>query len=241
MLLGILVLIVRREKRDIFLLAFLISLYLILHRDLIGKTTFLHRSLSASAHIFIPITVIGALSIPSIVNSLIRLPLLYKNMLKYAAAILIISLTLIYNMPTAYSTLSQVYQSPLFRLTPSQIEVSEWLKSSIAEDQNVSVLGQIEGAPFDTIKKVWWMASYSHRTSYFFEGFLKWKTYEENRNETIQSHLLNDYIVVDYTDIILLGSQELANNLQAFERDVLANHTLLYNKNNIRVYKYEKN
>src|SRR3989338_11715553 len=44
LLLGLLALVIRRENRDVFLLAWLISLYLVLHRDLIGKFTFLHRS-----------------------------------------------------------------------------------------------------------------------------------------------------------------------------------------------------
>jgi len=59
LLIGILALAIRRQNRDIFLLAWLVSLYLVLHRDIIGKTEFLHRSLSATAHIFVPITVIG--------------------------------------------------------------------------------------------------------------------------------------------------------------------------------------
>jgi len=95
LLIGILILAVRRENRDIFLLAWLISLYLILHRDFIGKFTFLHRSLSATAHIFVPITVIGALSL----SSLIKLPKIYKPFLKYGVVVLIVVLTLIYNFP----------------------------------------------------------------------------------------------------------------------------------------------
>ena len=43
LLLGILFLALRREERDIFMLAWLVSLYLVLHRDIIGKASFLHR------------------------------------------------------------------------------------------------------------------------------------------------------------------------------------------------------
>ena len=89
------------------------------------------------------------------------------------------------------------------------------------------------------MQKVWWMASFSHRVSHYFEGFLTWKIYEENREETIKHHLLNDYIVVDYSDIALLSDRSFVNTWQEFEKANLANHTLLYNKDNIRVYKYE--
>ena len=231
LLIGLLILVIRRENRDIFLLAWLISLYLVLHRDLIGKFTFLHRSLSATAHIFVPITVIGALSL----FSLVKLPKIYKSFLKYGMATLVVVLTLVYNFPPAYSILDGAYDSPLLRLNPAQIEVSEWLKDNIEENQNVSVIGPFQ----DIMEKVWWMASFSHRTSFFFEGFLTWPTFEENREEIIRYHLLNDVIVFDYTDISLLADKSFAEQWLAFEKQNMGNHTLLYNKDNIRVYKYE--
>ena len=68
LLIGIALLLWRREEKDILLLAWLIGLYLVLHRDLIGKATFLHRSLSASAHIFAPLTAIGAIYLASAIK-----------------------------------------------------------------------------------------------------------------------------------------------------------------------------
>ncbi|MBU90219.1 hypothetical protein CMO94_01650, partial [Candidatus Woesearchaeota archaeon] len=103
------------------------------------------------------------------------------------------------------------------------------------ENQNVSVIG-----PFPDIqKKAYWMASYSHRTSYFFEGFLIWDMYKENREELVRSHLLNDYVVFDYTDIGLLQDRSLVEQWLEFEKQNMGSHTLIYNKDNIRVYKYE--
>jgi len=83
------------------------------------------------------------------------------------------------------------------------------------------------------------MASYSHRTSAYFEGFLTWSTFKENREETVRYHLLNDYIVFDYTDIALLSDKSLAERWLEFEQRNMGNHTLIYNRNNMRVYKYE--
>ena len=231
LIMGLGILLIRREKRDIFLLAWLISLYLILHRDLVGKATFLHRSLSASPHIFAPITVIGAVSIAS----LIKLPQNYKSFLKYGLAALVVVLALTYNFPKAYATLNTAYNSPFSRLNPAEIDVSEWLQNNIDESQNVSIIG----VPPQLLQKVWWMSSYSHRTSMFFEGFLSWKTYAANRNETIKYHLMNDYLVVDYSDIGRLHDQSSAQQWQKFEQTNLASHKLLYNKGNIKVYKYE--
>tara|TARA_Y100000031_G_C8207349_1_gene379252 strand:- start:257 stop:1576 length:1320 start_codon:yes stop_codon:yes gene_type:complete len=231
LLIGIFALALRRQNKDIFLLAWLVSLYLVLHRDVIGKIELLHRSLSATAHIFVPITVVGVF----LIISFIKIPKTYKLFLKYSFGILIVALTLTYNMPQAYSTLDKAYDSPIIRLNPAQIEVSEWLKDNIDENENVSVIGP----PSQIMQKAWWMASYSHRVSHYFEGFLIWGTFEENREETIKNHLLNDYLVFDYTDIAMLSDRSFVERWLEFEKQNMGNHTLLYNKDNIRVYKYE--
>ncbi len=231
LLTGLLILILRRKENDIFLLAWLVSLYLVLHRDAFGKWTFLHRSLSASAHIFAPITAIGAISAFSIfkMNSTI------KNILKYSGALLVVAFALSYNLPQAYSALDQAYDSPIIRLNAAQIEAGEWLKENVPVEKNVS----IAGPPPEIMQKVWWIASVSHRISNFFEGYLIWKTYENNRDETVRNVLLNDYIVFDYSDILRLSDRSYADRWAAFEQQYMGNHTLLYNQKDIRVYKYE--
>ena len=88
------------------------------------------------------------------------------------------------------------------------------------------------------MQKVYWMASYSHRISFFFEGFLIWGKYKDNP-EIARYHLLNDYMVFDYTDIGLLGDRSFAEKWLEFEKQNMGNHKLIYNKDNIRVYKYE--
>lgn len=230
LLLGLGVLLVRREHRDIFLMAWLVSLYLVLHRDLIGKFNLIHRSLSATAHIFIPISVVGVLSIPSLLPARAET----KQWLRYGIALLVVGLGLYFSFPQAYATLDGAYDSPLVRLNAAQIGASEWVQRNVPEGENVSVMGP----PEQLMKKVWWMASYSHRTSHYFEGFLRWETYADERNETIRQHLLNDYLVLDYSDIGRLQDQSLARQWQEFERRQLANHTLIYDRDMIRIYKY---
>jgi len=43
--------------------------------------------------------------------------------------------------------------------------------------------------------------------------------------------------MVDYTDLILLNDRAGIENLRQFELDELKNYTLLYDKNNIRIYR----
>jgi len=230
LLIGIAVLLIRRQNKDIFLLTWLISLYLVLHRDMIGKTELLHRSLSASAHIFIPITVIGILAIPS----LIKLSRKYSEYLKYTMVISFVALTLIYNYPQAKTSLESAYNSPFSRLNPEQIEVSEWLMQNIPEDQNISVIGP----PPQLMQRTWWIAGYSQRVSHYFEGFLTWGRFKDNP-EFAKYHLLNDYLLFDYSDIGIISDRRLAEQWINFEQQNMRNHTLVYNKNNVRVYHYE--
>ncbi len=50
---------------------------------------------------------------------------------------------------------------------------------------------------------------------------------------------MNDYIVFDYSDIDLLSDKSLSNQWIDFEKTNMGNHTLIYSRGNIRVYKYE--
>ncbi|MBI2135295.1 hypothetical protein HYU09_04860 [Candidatus Woesearchaeota archaeon] len=229
LLFGILFLAIRRENRDIFLLAWLFSLYLILHRDLIGKISFLHRSLSATAHIFVPITVIGALSIPKLipVNKDI------KKYLIYAFSILIVVLAFMYSFPAANSTLKAAYEHPFVRVNQDEIEATAWIESNIPEDGVISLIG-----PPDE-KKFRWLAFLSHRPFSNIVEYLTLEQYSENAQELFSKELHENYVMLDYTDIGRLQDRSHAERWLQFERIELADFTLLYDKNNIRIYKYE--
>ena len=83
------------------------------------------------------------------------------------------------------------------------------------------------------------MASFSHRVSNFFEGFLTWGYWKDNREVIVRDHILNDVLVLDYSDISLLSDRSFVERWLLFEKQNLGNHTLLYNTDKIRVYKYE--
>ena len=218
--LGIIFLIFRRERRNLFLLAWVISLYLVMHRDLIGKLVFLHRSLSASAHIFAPLTAIGMLYIPSI----FKLPKKYKSYLKYAIVIIFIFLAINVNGRYAYPILKNAYGG-ISRMNQAQLEVSSWLLENTEEDQNATIIGT------PIFKRTRWIAAMSQRiTNYVSTISLD--------DEKFVNRLMNDYTVMDYSDLVRLNDQQAISQLQAFESAVLSNHSLLYDRNNIRVYKY---
>jgi hypothetical protein len=241
LLLGIFFLLLRREKRDLFLLAWLISLYLVLHRDMIGIATFLHRSLSATAHVFAPLTAIGAVYLASF----IKLPKNYKTYLKFAIAIVFVYLVFSVNMASASKLLNkEVYnpytQSGFFTtLNDAEYQAGQWILENVPQGYNISVLGIVHDLNIlsATAKKIRWLGAVSQHVTRFYYLL---ETDEERKN-----HLENFYIMVDYSMLIPLSNQEqfanLINDMQEFEQNTLKNHTLLYNdnENHIRVYKLE--
>ena len=232
LLLGILFLILRREERDVFLMAWLVSLYLILHRDMIGETTFLHRSLSASAHIFAPLTAIGAVY----ASSLVKLP---SNLSKYLKYIIVaIFLYFIFSVNVAYASqaLNKNTYNPYTRdgffvtLNQDEYQAGQWILDNVASSYNISLLGipHTENVLDLTAKKIRWLAAISQHVYRFY--YLM-----DNRNEYIK----NNYVLLDYSMLGPLNDKETFNNMQLFEKNNLANHSLVYDKNNIRVYKPE--
>lgn len=238
LILGLLFLILRRENRDLFLMAWLIGLYLVMHRDLIGKISFIHRSLSATAHIFAPITAIGAVYL----SSIIKLPSKYNNYLKYALVAGFVYLAFSVNMATASNIINEeVYnpntQSGFFTsLNSAEFEAAEWILYNVPQPINISILG-IPHTPDNlvsaTSKKIRWMGAASQHVSRFH--YLR-----EDQEEILRSKEWN--IMLDYSMLIQLGNQEpfisILNDMQELEKTRLINHTLIYDKNNIRIYKY---
>ena len=235
LLLGIFFLAMRREERDLFLIAWLASLYLVLHRDLLGKISFLHRSLSASAHIFAPLTAIGALSL----TSLIKLPPNYSKYIKYAAAAVFVYLAFSINMAGASRMLNKNVYNPntsdgfFSALNEQEYEAAQWILKNVPDSANVTVLGiphEPDNLLSATSKKIRWLAAVSQHVTRFY--YLR-----EDQEEILKSK--DWYIMLDYTMLGPLNDRQAFENMQLFEKNALASHALVYDKNNIRVYKLE--
>ncbi len=230
LLIGILFLVLRREERDLFLMAWLVSLYLIMHRDLIGKAAFLHRSLSATAHIFAPLTAIGAVYM----GSLVKLPSNYGKYLKYGIAAVFVYFALSVNMASASQMLNKNTYNDFFgTLNAAEYEAAQWVLENVPASVNITVLG----IPYEpdnlltvTAKKIRWLGAASQHVNRFYY-FL------ENKEDVLKSK--DWYVMLDYTMVGPLNDVQTFNYMQEFEKN-LTNHALVYNKNNIRVYKLAK-
>ena len=236
LLIGIIFLFLRRQERDLFLMAWLASLYLVLHRDILGQASFLHRSLSATQHIFAPLAAIGAVCI----SSFLRLPSDYGKYLKYVIAAAFVYFAFSVNMANASQILNKDIYNPYSQngfftsINREEAQASQWVLENIPQEYNLSVLGipHQDNVISATAKKIRWMAAVSQHVNRFY--YLM-----DNKEEVLKSP--NWYIMLDYTMLLPLKDTEpfktMLNDVIEFEKNKLANHTLVYNQNNIRVYK----
>lgn len=241
LLIGILFLVLRRESRDIFLLAWLVSLYFVLHRDFIGQISFLHRSLSASAHIFAPLTALGTIYL----SSTLKLQSNYNKYLKYAFAGIFIYFVFSVNMVYASAILNKNTYNPnpingrlsadyLKILTGHQLEAAQWILDNTLPGYNLSVLGIPHQSELlsTTAYKIRWLAAASQRATRFY-------LLVENKTEA-EKLIKNNYVVFDYEMPSVMGDAETINKMQSIESTELKTRKLLYEKNMIRVYEFER-
>jgi len=209
--LGILFLILRRNKKDLVMLGWLVSLYIMIHLDFIGKGR-VHRSLSGTAHIFYPLMVLGILYLPSMIQALKQ----YKHQIKRLALVLFVILMFVSIGINANTSLKGAYLG-ISRVNPAQYELTKWLKLNTPEDSDMYHIGSISQ------QKTRWIRTISQR--YTVEN-----RYDE-RNKT--------HVIVDYSDFMLIKDQNNINKIQKWEEQHMINSTLIYDKNFIKVYKLE--
>jgi hypothetical protein len=120
----------------------------------------------------------------------------------------------------ANSSLKGAYPG-ISRLNPYQYELTDWLKNNIPEDENTYHMGSIS-----TSKTRWlWMISNRHL--------------RPSSDEDINSAYNITHVIIDYSDFALIGDQNTLNKIQEWEKQNMANNSLIYDKTYIKVYKVE--
>jgi hypothetical protein len=184
-----------------------------IHLDFIGKGR-VHRSLSATAHIFYPLMVLGLIYLVSFV------PKGYRRVVKGFLMILFVVFMFVTVGSTVHTTLGSTYQG-VSRVNPHQYDLIQWLRqSNVPENSDIYHMGSISLA-----KTRWiWMMGHRHMIS----------SSVANINDYNVTHVL-----MDYSDFVLVGDQNTVNGLQEWEKQNLLNGTVIYDRNYIRVYKLE--
>ena len=227
LLVGLGTLLLKRKKQDNLVLFFLITVYIGLHLHVFnllsqGRVT---RIAYIDAQVFALLIAIGLIRLPNLIG-------LKKQALNYARiglVVIFIILLFNFNFRPTQASLSGAYP-PIARMTPAQYEVTEWLRANIPEDSIVYSRGQL------TYPKARWMHMLSHRS---VEG------YYQDTIEKLEEHIggwpernMPSHVMIDYSDYMLIRNQEAIISLQELEEQ-FKNETIVYDKNNIKVYEIE--
>ncbi len=214
LLIGVFVLLYRRNPSDLLMIGWLVSYYILTRLSVFGLPGRDIRMFGYEAHVFYPIIAVGVLFLSQLVNWQ------WKQQVKIALSLSFIVLALLVNGVSAYGVLNDMQHS-IGRINPYQYQAAEWIRQNIAEDAHILDIGTVGFQNYAA--KVKWLNVLSQR--HFIID-------DPQRN-------LTNYVLIDYSDAILLNNQEYANAIRQMEMG-FGNMTPIYNQNNIRVYKLDK-
>lgn len=222
LIIGIILLLIRREPKDLLILSWLLGVYILIHLDVTGYFSVQRsaRMLLAETALFYSLIAIGIAGLPSLLSNFYKIKESSIKTIKYLLAAIFIIFLVFANGKAAYSTLNGAY-SPILRLNPYQMQVSDWMASNLPENAVIIAKGTI------TYPKVRFMLAISQR-------------YVTNQVQNLlDSGVItqNDiYYMVDYSDLVLLGQQDAINSQLEWEKLNFQNSTLIYNQNNIHIW-----
>jgi hypothetical protein len=212
--LGVVILLVRRSASDLLLISWLVSIYVLIHLDVVGLGNSIFRSLAGESYIFYCLTAIAVVYLPNLLSSIFKSLKPYNKIMRYSFVFLFVLIILFTSAKLTYNQFNGAYAG-LSRLTPAQYDAAIWLRNNLDENYNMTDMGTLN------LAKKRWIQSVSFR-----------HVVDDWENTT------STYFLVDYSDIILLGDRQNFEKLQENESR-MANNSLVYNKGNVKVYKIE--
>jgi len=141
-LLGIVFLLLRRNAKDLVMLAWIVSLYIMIHLDFFGKGR-VHRSLSGTGHLFYPLMALGVIFIVSFIP-------VFKQYVKYIAVVAFAVLLFFSFGKGAIAFLSSAY-SGVERINPSQYDLAGWMR----EQPNTDIFYHIGSLSLAKTRWIW--------------------------------------------------------------------------------------
>jgi len=242
---GILLLLKRRGNQDLVLLSGLLTLYVVFHLSSFGLVKAdsyrIARFLVVEEYFFYAIMAVAVVSIPSLFN----IPKLVRKYLRQTLVILFLVVIVSVQGTAAYKSLKGAYPSVL-RITPVQYEFANWVQKNIPEESALHLLGTL------TYPKKGFIQILSRRVmdrsdtnplkrELLFKGIVKdrWKNVPEQFIRGKDWVIPIDYVILDYSDIIAIQDKDRFEKLKQMEQLISENATLIYNKNNIKVYKFD--
>ncbi|MBW2981190.1 glycosyltransferase family 39 protein [Candidatus Woesearchaeota archaeon] len=241
---GVIVLFLKRKNEDLVIISSLAALYIMFHLPAFGLAKFedyrIGRFLIIEGYFFYTTMAIGLISIPSF----LKIPKPWKKYLKIGLTFSFLAILIGTQGTQAYNSLKGAYP-PILRITPAQYELTEWVQENIPVESAPHLRGTL------TYPKKGFILVLSRRSmdksdkepennEMVAEGIIK-------EGMIVPKHLVNgndwvipkDFVIFDYSDLILIGDQNKIQSLNEMEKRISNNTSLVYNKNNIKVYKFD--
>jgi len=227
-LVGIVFLLLRHKDEDLLLLSWLVGLYLFLQFLIAYNNGRYVRNIIETAHIFYPLMALGVVYLFSFFKIFSGI----KKYLRFACIIIFVIVIINSTAKAGYNTLSTAYSNPLQRINVYQYTAGEWMKNNLKPDDDV--YDAFSSLIFRDINNVMWLQSIAQRQ---IRGVkLPWQNNTSPGLETLINHDAT-YVLVDYSRLVIANAGAEATTMQNWEKEFMQNETLVYNKDNIRIYK----
>jgi hypothetical protein len=244
LLLGLLFIILKRSEKNRFILIFVLSTYFLFHIESLGYRLYnMDRFFELSGMAFTALVILGFVLVWQLCRR-------YK-MIQYGLAIAFIVLLIIFNAIPQKEFLENSYSGPL-RINDEQSEFITWAHDHLSYDLSTRDPQELRDVPF-----LYYIGAYSYAKIRFIQSLSQVPMYfitltnpqsmniteyyttltEENLPLAFTPHF--SHIVFDYSDAKILGNNEILGWMQYYEETFPINKSLIYNKNNIRVYALE--
>jgi hypothetical protein len=208
LIIGLFIVLFRKKSDgDWLMLSWLAMLYIMIHLDVIGKGTRIHRSLAEEAHIFYPFIALGVTQLATVFKTN------YKKIITVLVTVVFLGLMINYSLLPRIPMLQNAYSGGV-RLNENQISAADWIEQNVAEDEYVYVVT----APYRM--KMDWIRAYSRRLADEPEIF----------------DLTSDYVLVDYSDVMNTNelSKDVYAGLTRIEESISGE--VVYNKGFIKIF-----
>jgi len=226
LIIGIIFLVLRRNRRDLLMLSTIASLYVFLHTDVIGiHLEKVIRFFYTESIIFYSLIAIGITSIPNIISSFVKVNENSRNIMKYTliviAAILIFSI----NAQPTYEQLKYTYGEGM-RLNSAEFLAANWINDNLPQDAGIMYVG----TPTFPLRA--WLEAVSGRLG-IFDNLNIIPEKDQNINKT-------DYILIDYSFYMVNNEQakQAMSYLQEWEKSNTKQNPV-YDENGIKIFKVD--
>ncbi len=239
LLIGIAYLLIKRDSKAVLMLSWLLAIYFLFHLDFFYGTSFgrIARMLIAEPMLFFSLIALGVFALPK----LVKLSPAARSLANIALLSLFIVIFAFVIAKPQYDSLQHAYEG-INRVSPAQVEAAKWIDQNLPEEAVVYNYGTL------TYGKKRFILAFSKRYVDNFHGeIVDGKIVNPAAWIFLEEHNASHYFMFDYSDLAVLASipqyaqasQQQAQELRAIESTYFGNQSLLYDRNQIRVYSFE--